>query len=257
MSAGVRYEQRDETAYITFDRPAARNAMTWQMYQALYDACEQIDADDSVRVAVLRGAGGKAFVAGTDIGQFRQFRTAEDGLRYERRISEVIDRLEAVTVPTVAVVEGYAAGGGLLLAAACDLRIATPDARFGLPIARTLGNCLSVSGCARLVALIGPARTLELVYTAEFFDAELALGLGLANEVVSRERLDARVEELCQRLRSHAPRTMWATKETIRRLRSHSLPDGDDIVAACYGSDDFHEGVAAFVDKRQPRWSGR
>ncbi|MGH3389385.1 MAG: enoyl-CoA hydratase/isomerase family protein [Actinomadura sp.] len=257
----VRYESQGATALVTFDRPAARNAMTWEMYQELYDACERIDADDTIRVAVLRGAGGKAFVAGTDIGQFREFRTGAeggaDGAAYEQRISEIIDRLEAVKVPTVAVVDGYAVGGGLVIAAACDIRIATPSARFGLPIARTLGNCVSARTCALLVSLIGPARALELIYTAEFVGAERAAEIGLANEVVAPERLDTRLRELCERLSAHAPLTMWAAKETIRRLRADTLPEDDDIIRACYGSADFREGIAAFIDKRTPKWTGR
>jgi enoyl-CoA hydratase len=259
----VRYENRGATALITFDRPAARNAMTWEMYQALYDACERIEADDTIRVAVLRGAGGKAFVAGTDIGQFREFRTGEeggaDGVAYEKRISEIIDRLGAVKVPTVAVVDGYAVGGGLVIAAACDLRIAAPSARFGLPIARTLGNCVSARTCALLVSLIGPARALEMIYTAEFVDAERAVEIGLANEVVPAGRVDSRVNELCERLSAHAPLTMWAAKEAVRRLRADGLgglPD-DDLIRACYGSADFREGIEAFIDKRTPRWTGR
>jgi len=140
MSGDLEFDVRGSTAFITFNRPASRNAMTWEMYQALHDACEKIDADDEVRVAVLRGAGRKAFVAGTDIHQFLEFDSPADGMAYERRIGEVIDRIEAVTVPTIAVIEGYAVGGGLVIAAACDLRIAAPTARFGLPIARTLGN---------------------------------------------------------------------------------------------------------------------
>jgi enoyl-CoA hydratase len=253
----LEFDVRGSTAFITFNRPASRNAMTWEMYQALYDACEKIDADDDVRVAVLRGAGGKAFVAGTDIRQFLEFDSPEDGVEYERRIGEVIDRVEAVRVPTIAVVEGYAVGGGLVIAAACDLRIAVPTARFGLPIARTLGNCVSVSTCARLVALVGPARALELVYTADFVDAPTALQIGLLNAVVPPAELDAHVADLCDRLAGHAPTTMWATKETIRRLRSYGLPEGDDLVRLCYGSADFREGVAAFVAKRPPVWTGR
>jgi len=208
-------------------------------------------------VVVLRGAGSRAFVAGTDIHQFLSFDSAAQGIEYESRVAEVIDRVEAVRVPTIAVVEGYAVGGGLVIAAACDLRIATPSARFGLPIARTLGNCVSASTCARLVALIGPARTLELVYTAEFVDAPQAVAVGLANEVVGPDELEARVEQLCERLSAHAPLTMWATKETLRRMREQIVPDADDLVSACYGSQDFREGVSAFVAKRPPVWRGR
>jgi enoyl-CoA hydratase/carnithine racemase len=251
------FEVRDQTATITFNRPEARNAMTWEMYEGLVKACERIDADGSVRVAVLRGAGGKAFVAGTDITQFRDFSTAEDGLAYERRIEQVVDRLERVRVPTIAAVQGYAVGGGLALASACDMRICTPGAKFGLPIARTLGNCVSMRTYARLADLVGSARALHLIYTATFVAAADALAVGLVTEVVADEELDARLLELCGQLSSHAPLTMWASKQALRRLRDARLPDGDDLIAACYGSEDFHEGVRAFTEKRAPRWRGR
>jgi enoyl-CoA hydratase/carnithine racemase len=251
------FEVQGHTATVTFNRPAARNAMTWDMYEGLVQACERIDADEKVRVAVLRGAGGQAFVAGTDIRQFLEFSTAEDGLAYERRIEQVLDRLERVRVPTIAVVQGYAVGGGLALAAACDMRIGTPGAKFGLPIARTLGNCVSMRTYARLVDLVGSARTLSIIYTATFLPAAGALAAGLVTEVVAEEDLDARLLDLCDQLSSHAPLTMWASKQAVRRLRDARLPDGDDLIAACYGSEDFHEGVRAFVDKRPPRWLGR
>jgi enoyl-CoA hydratase len=255
MSDELLVEVSGQTATVTFNRPAARNAMTWGMYEGLVAACERVDADDSVRVLVLRGAGGKAFVAGTDITQFREFTTAEDGLAYERRIEHVIDRLERVRVPTVAAVQGYAVGGGLGLASACDLRICTPDAKFGLPIARTLGNCVSMRTYARLAELIGPARALHLIYTATFVPAEEALAAGLVTEVVPD--LDTRLNDLCAQLARHAPLTMWASKQAFRRLRDARLPDGEDLIAACYGSEDFHEGVRAFTEKRPPRWRGR
>jgi enoyl-CoA hydratase len=255
MSLTVDFDGPVATA--TVDRPAARNAMTMAMYEALADFCERVDKNPEVRVAVLRGAGGKAFVSGTDINHFRDFRGAADGLAYERRVESVLARLEEVTVPTIAVVEGYATGGGLSIAAACDLRICSPNARFGLPIARTLGNCVSMATYARLERLIGTARTLWLIYTAGFVDAAEAVRIGLASELVADAELDARVAELCTTIAGHAPLTIRVSKTALRRLRDHGLPPDEDLISLCYGSDDFAEGVAAFLDKRPPRWQGR
>jgi enoyl-CoA hydratase len=251
------FERRGPAAFVTFNRPEARNAMTWEMYNALYECCEAVDADDEVRVLVLRGAGDKAFVAGTDIRQFLEFESGEDGVAYEQRMERVIGRLETVRKPTVAVIDGYAIGGGLGIAAVSDLRLCTTEAKFGMPIARTLGNCLSIENYARLVALIGPARTKQLIYTAKMFSAEEALAVGLATEIVAREELDGRVDELCASLGEHAPITMRVTKEAIRRLALADLPDARDLVFENYGSHDFHEGVAAFTEKRRPNWQGR
>src|SRR5262249_39539684 len=155
MSDGeVRYVRNGSVATVTFDRPAARNAMTWQMYEQLGEACRRIQQEDGLRVAVFRGAGGKSFIAGTDIAQFQAFRGGEDGMAYEARMEGYLAAIEVFPVPTLAVIEGFAIGGGLAIAAACDLRIATPGARFGVPIARTLGNCLSMPNYARLVAAL-------------------------------------------------------------------------------------------------------
>src|SRR3990170_8345688 len=178
---------------LTFNRPEARNAMTWGMYERLYQACEEVDADDSVRVLVLKGAGGKAFVAGTDISQFTQFQGAEDGLKYERDGDKRAGRIARVTKPVIAQIEGYAVGGGFGLAAGSDIRIATPDARFGAPIARTLGNCLSMKNYARYMDLIGPSLLLEIIMTARLLSAQEAAGIGFVHEIVPPESISARV----------------------------------------------------------------
>src|SRR5258706_12128292 len=163
----VRLSIDGAVAAIVFDRPTARNAMTWAMYEQLGAICERLGNEPAVRVACLRGAGGEAFVAGTDIEQFKAFRDGQDGVDYERRIDEGVARLEALPIPTVAVIEGWCVGGGLAIATACDIRIATPAARLGVPIARTLGNCLSIANLARLVAAFGKPRVQRMLVGAE------------------------------------------------------------------------------------------
>jgi enoyl-CoA hydratase/carnithine racemase len=254
--AELLYERRGPAALITFNRPQARNAMTFAMYEALVERCEEIDADDGVRVVVLRGAGGRAFVSGTDIRQFLDFESGQSGIDYERDIDRYVGRLERVRKPTVAVIEGYATGSGLALSAASDLRICTPEAKFGMPIARTLGNCLSMRGYARLVALLGEARTKDIVFNARMVDAQEARAAGLVGAIVEPADIDAHVDELVERLASHAPITLRVTKEAIRRIREATVPDGDDLVAEAYGSEDFRRGAAAFLEKRPYEWTG-
>ena len=243
---------------LTFNRPQARNAMTWDMYQRLHDTCEEVDADDSVRVLVLKGAGGKAFVAGTDISQFSSFESGDDGLRYEREGEQRTGRIARVKKPVIAQIQGYAVGGGLGIAAGADLRVATPDSQFGAPIARTLGNCLSMQAYARYLDLFGPSRLKEMIFTARLLSADEALAAGFVHEIVAAEAIEARVAELAQTIASHAPITLWVTKEALRRIQAaRAVPDGDDLITATYGSADFREGVRAFVEKRPPRWTGK
>ena len=243
---------------LTFNRPAARNAMTWNMYERLSEVCDEVDADSSVRVLVLRGAGGKAFVAGTDISQFRTFESAEAGIEYERDGDERMDRLERVGKPVIAQVQGFAVGGGFKITAACDIRIATPDARFGAPIARTLGNCLSMATYSTLVDLFGPSRTKEMIFTARLLSAEEALAAGFVHEIVPHETIAARVRALAEQLASHAPITLRVTKEAVRRIQAERRArGGEDLIALTYTSADFKEGVRAFLEKRPPRWTGQ
>ncbi|HEY2908184.1 MAG TPA: enoyl-CoA hydratase [Vicinamibacterales bacterium] len=247
-------------AILTFNRPAARNAMTWDMYTALVEACDRVDADDALRVLILRGAGGKAFVAGTDISQFQNFRDRQDGLRYEERLDAVLDRLERVKKPTIAQVEGVAAGGGCAIALSCDLRVATPESTFGVPIARTLGNCLSAATYCRLLDLLGPSRLKDLLFTGRLAGAAEAQAMGIVNRIASAEEIERVVRDLAAEIAANAPLTLRATKEIIRRLaakRRLAAGEDADIVEMCYMSADFREGVTAFMEKRRPRWTGQ
>jgi enoyl-CoA hydratase/carnithine racemase len=250
-------------ARIVLNRPQARNALTFAMYRGLITCCEEIAANPAVKVLVITGAGEKAFAAGTDIAQFRSFETAEDALGYERFMDQVLGGLERLRVPTIAAIAGACTGGGAAIAAACDLRIATRDARFGFPIARTLGNCLSLGNLKRLSDLIGPARVKDMIFTARLVGAEEALAVGLVGEVVDdAAALTARIDALATLLTQHAPLTMQATKEGLRRLAEEETVTGDaprpgdDLILMCYMSQDFREGMEAFLGKRAPQFKG-
>jgi enoyl-CoA hydratase len=245
-----------EVAHVQFDRPWARNAMTWEMYDGLAAACAEINENSRVRVAVLRGAGGKAFVAGTDIAQFRDFTSGNDGVAYEAKLDGFIDGLERLRVPSIAVVEGFAVGAGLVIANTCDIRIAASGARFGAPIARTLGNCLSAANLRRLCATLGVSWVKRMLLLADMPTAELLLPTGYLAAVVAQEILDAEVVRLCSRLLEHAPLTISATREALRRLAAAADADIEDLIRACYGSADFRRGAAAFGTGTQVEWEG-
>ncbi len=254
------FRQDGQVAVITFNRPHARNALTWNMYDRLVECCDRLDAADDIRVGILTGAGDQAFVAGTDISQFQRFQSQQDVLAYEQRIDRVVDRLERVRKPTIAMIRGYCVGGGLALALACDFRYASPDLQMGVPIARTLGNCLSMSNYARLVDLLGPARAKELIMLAKLLDADEALKLGVVNEIVPADQLQARVAEVAQTLSALAPLTLRASKEAIRRIQARRRlepGEGEDLIVSCYMSEDFRAAVAAFLEKRTHTWVGR
>jgi enoyl-CoA hydratase len=254
MTQDLLYEIQDGVGVITLNRPAARNALTFAMYERL----AAIAADPGgARALIITGAGEKAFAAGTDINQFRAFAGADDAIAYEAKLDRILGVLERCPLPVIAAVSGACTGGGAGIAAACDIRIAATGARFGFPIARTLGNCLSMSNIARLSALIGPARVTEMIFTARLLSAEEALATGLVTEVSpDHASLMARAHELARIIAGNAPLTLRATKEALRRLRD-SLPPDEDLIRLCYTSDDFREGMEAFLGKRPPAWSGR
>ncbi len=253
------YEVRDGIGRITFNRPAQRNALTFAMYERVAEICAEVRTGGDVRALILTGAGEKAFAAGTDIGQFRAFTRPEDAVEYEARLDRVLDVLERCPVPTIAAIAGACTGGGAGIAASCDLRIAARGARFGFPIARTLGNCLSMANYARLAELIGPARATEIIFTARLVEAEEARAIGLVSEVLDdAAALAARADELARLVAGHAPLTLRATKEALRRLRGGGVgeEEGRDLILMCYMSRDFREGMEAFLGKRAPVWRG-
>src|SRR5438477_2373473 len=257
-SQDILYELRDGIGRVTFNRPQARNAFTFAMYERLAQICDEANRDRSIKVLVLQGAGDKAFASGTDINQFRAFTTPQHALEYESRIDRVLTQLEQCRVPTIAAITGACTGGGAGIAACCDLRIGTKTTRIGFPIARTLGNCLSMSSISRLTALVGPARVKDLIFTARLVGAEEAASLGLLNEVVeATAALAQRAGELATLIAGHAPLSLNATKQALVRLqRRLTREEGEDLILMCYMSRDFREGLDAFLNKRPPQWRG-
>ena len=251
------YEVRDGVGYVTFNRPQARNALTFAMYERLARICDE--AHGKVRALLMTGAGDKAFAAGTDISQFRTFESEKDALDYEERIDRVMNAIERCKVPTIAAIHGACTGGGASIASCCDLRLGSKSMKFGFPVARTLGNCLSLSSYTRLVYLYGPAVVKDIVFRARLIEADEALHRGLISELAeTQEALMQKAEEMVRLVASHAPLTMQATKEAVLRLRP-SIPhgEGNDLVLMCYMSQDFREGMEAFLNKRKPVWRGR
>ncbi|HJU42247.1 MAG TPA: enoyl-CoA hydratase [Vicinamibacterales bacterium] len=247
-SNNVAWDIKGSVGIVTFDRPEARNALTWEMYDALVEACDQAEKHKDLRVFIIRGAGG-AFSAGTDIAQFKDF-DGNDGVAYEKRLDGVIDRVERLPIITIAEVDGVAAGGGCAIALACDLRLCSERAVFGVPVARTLGNCLSITSTARMVDLIGLAATKDLLLTGRLIEAEEARRTGLATEIIASDQLSAEVLKRAEDLATRKGSTIKATKETLLLLRDHRRPKqnaANDILKECYGSDDFKQGVGAFV----------
>lgn len=251
-------ERRGRVLWITVNRPAARNAMKLVMYDRLVELCGEINADDELRAVVLTGAGDRAFISGTDIAEFAAVVSADETVAYEHRLNGVMNAVENVRIPVIAAIAGACTGGGMSIATACDLRIATANSRFGFPVARTLGNCLSIPNYARLVDVVGPTAVKEMVYLAKLIEAERAYELGFLSEVVAdHAALVARAEELTATIAHNAPLTIRATKEALRRIAHLGRGAEDrDLIVSCYTSNDFREGMTAFFEKRPARWTG-
>lgn len=254
----IRLERRSHgIVWVWIARRQSRNAMTFAMWDALQEHAAELDADPTVRAIVFCGEGGDAFVAGTDIAEFRGF-TAGDGVAYEARMEAVMIALEAIRVPTIAAIAGACTGGGVAFAATCDLRIGAPNARIGIPIARTLGNMIALKNCVRVARLIGFDAVKRLIMTGQLLDADAAFRAGFLTEISADDAgLEAHAQTSAEALVALAPLTLRATKEIGRRLAATAmLPDDDDLIRACYGSADFARGIAAFLGKTRPNWIG-
>lgn len=258
MSEDILYEVNEGVGRITFNRPQARNAFTFRMYERLAEICQEATADPLVKVLVLTGSDEKAFAAGTDISEFKKFSTAQDAMDYEARINALLGAFERLPIPTIAAIAGACTGGGAALASCCDMRIGAANVRFGMPIARTLGNCLAMSNYVRLTALLGPARVKDLIFTARLIDSAEAHAIGLLSEVLpDYAALQARAGELARTVASHAPLTLRVTKEALLRIKEEMTPEEDrNMILTCYMSQDFREGLDSFLNKRTPKWSG-
>jgi enoyl-CoA hydratase/carnithine racemase len=253
------YAIEGEIGIVAFNRPAAHNALTFAMYERLGEICAGLTVPGPVKALIVTGAGGRAFAAGTDIALFRDFAGAKDGLAYEARMERVFDRLERCPVPTIAAIPGVCTGGAAVIAAACDVRLATRNLKFGFPIARTLANCLSAANVARVALLTGVGRAMDMLMTTRLIEAEEALAIGLVRELADTpEALMARARALARQMAGQAPLTMQAGKEVARRMRERfSSVEDKDLIALCYGSADFREGLDAFLTKRTPRFEGK
>lgn len=255
--AQVTIELQGKLAYVTFDHVAARNAMTVGMYESLKSICLDIANNSNIRVAIFRGAGGKSFVSGSDIAQFSSFINGEDGVRYEEAIHDYLNPLASLPIPTIAVIDGMAVGGGLAIATCCDFRIATPDAKFGVPIARTLGNCLYPGNIAWLAAHMGMNIVRRMLLLAEMIPASELLAQGYLLAIYDQEQLGKEADALAERLGKLAPITQKASKLTMARMIASQLPDCQDLIRETYGSDDFKNGVASFLKGEPPVWTGK
>jgi enoyl-CoA hydratase/carnithine racemase len=245
--------------WLVFNHPERRNAVSLEMWQAIAAVLDDFSSDDAVRVVVLAGAGGKAFASGADISQFEKHRADAAGVqRYEQSSGAAMQRLKGLDKPTLAMIRGYCLGGGLNIAAACDLRIAADDSRFGIPAAR-MGLGYRADAMKALIDLVGPAFTREIMITARQFGAAEALQMGLVNKVVPVAELEAATRQYCDMIAANAPLTLRSAKRVIREVTKGQYDDAAcrAWVKECFDSADYAEGRRAFMEKRKPVFKGK
>jgi enoyl-CoA hydratase/carnithine racemase len=257
MSEGKVVFSRDgAVGTILFDNQEKLNALSFTMWRQLGRICSEIATDKSLRVVVLRGAGEKAFLAGTEIDDFQTFENGQRGVEYEAEMDSYVAAVENLPFITIAAVKGFALGGGIALACACDIRIATPDSKFGSPIGRSIGNCLSAKGYARMAAHLGVSQAKRVLLLGELLTAQELLELGALYKVVEPGEFDQVLATLCERAAENAPLTSQASKTALWRVIYANLPNTDDLTEMVYGSADFRMGVRNFLAKQKRIWTG-
>ncbi len=246
--------------HIIFNNPAKHNAVSLEMWQRLEALLAEFAENPNVRVLIVSGAGGKAFVSGADISKFESERASLDAVKtYNATSAKAYERLANFPKPTIAKIQGYCIGGGANVAVCCDLRVCTADAKFGIPAAK-LGLGYGYVGVNRLAQIVGISRAMELFYTARQVTAQEAYDMGLVNRVVPREDIDTAVADWAEMIAENAPLTIAAIKASAREIAKPSterdLAKLDRMVAACFSSNDYIEGRRAFMEKRKPKFSG-
>jgi len=247
--------------YVIFNNPERRNAVSLDMWAAATRILEDFAQDDAVRVVVVTGAGGKAFISGADISRFGAERSSEEAIaRYNTTVEKANNTFYDFPKPTIAMIRGYCIGGGLGLAVCCDLRICSDNSRFGIPAAK-LGLGYGYTGIKRLSDLVGPSFAKEIFYTARHFDAEEARSMGLVNRVVPESELEAYVKSYADMIAANAPLTINAVKyiagQVTKEESQRNINRCAEMVKQCFESKDYVEGRTAFMEKRQPVFTGR
>lgn len=260
MTEKIIVQKNNRVGSIILNQPEKHNAISYEMWQGIAQAIDDFESDDTVRVIVLSGEGGKAFSAGADISQFDQKRGSADDVEiYNNTMNQAHQKLTHVSKPTIAKITGYCIGGGLATALSCDLRIASDDSSFGIPAAK-LGLGYGYEALRPLVGLVGPANAREILFTAKRFTAAEAYGMGLINRALAREELDAFMNDYTETMAGNAPLTIKACKQIIAEIGKN--PDERDldlcqrVIDTCFASEDYKEGRTAFMEKRKPNFQG-